>query len=577
MVVLAALPVALRLALMPFHPVPVPAGSDDFSYLLLGDTLAHLRLANPVHPMHRFFETDFVLQEPTYSSIFPLGQGIVLALGQITTGEPWAGVLFTSALFCALSYWMLRAWVTPVLALAGGLLAVMIFGPLNQWTNSYFGGGVSAVAGCLVFGTLPRIWRRDRIQGAEEGGSAGWTSKGILGSSVILGAGIGLQILSRPFESIVLAACVLAYFLPAMKSAGDRRKLAGVVAIAAIAGSPAVALTAFHNHAVTGRWTKLPYLESREQYGVPATFTFQPNPVPHRTLTREQDLDYRAQAIIHGDATETPRRYFARLWDRMHFYRFFVLPPLYVAWVAFLAQLRQGRYRWVLFTVTGFALATNFYPYFYPHYIAALSCVFLLMSVAGLDVLRGVPIAAQAVFLLCAAQFLFWYGVHAYRDEALLTRLAPYESPNFISWGDPEGRSDIRRQLSEAPGKQLVFVRYSPRHLFREWVHNAADIDSARIVWARDLGAAENEILRKYYPDRKAWRLEPDESPPELSPYTIATEAPEFTVAAPPESPSVQASPPAGKSAEGGESVGSVPELPDSGWLIKKRPFKKDP
>ena len=29
--------------------------------------------------MHRFFETNFVLQEPSYSSIYPLGQGIVLA------------------------------------------------------------------------------------------------------------------------------------------------------------------------------------------------------------------------------------------------------------------------------------------------------------------------------------------------------------------------------------------------------------------------------------------------------------------------------------------------------------------
>src|ERR1035437_9101808 len=46
MLLLAALPVALRLLLLPRHPVPTPAGADSFSYLLLADTLRHFRLAN---------------------------------------------------------------------------------------------------------------------------------------------------------------------------------------------------------------------------------------------------------------------------------------------------------------------------------------------------------------------------------------------------------------------------------------------------------------------------------------------------------------------------------------------------
>src|SRR5271165_5938328 len=69
---LAVSPVFLRLLLLRRHPIPAPAVPDDFSYLLIADTLFHQRLANPAHPMHRFFETFFVLQEPTYSSIFPL-------------------------------------------------------------------------------------------------------------------------------------------------------------------------------------------------------------------------------------------------------------------------------------------------------------------------------------------------------------------------------------------------------------------------------------------------------------------------------------------------------------------------
>jgi hypothetical protein len=64
-----------------------------------------------------------------------------------------------------------------------------------------------------------------------------------------------------------------------------------------------------------------------------------------------------------------------------------------------------------------------------------------------------------------------------------------------------------------------VFVRYGPRHAFEEWVHNAADIDSSRIVWAHDLGDVENLELLHYYPDRTYWLLEPDENPPKLSRY----------------------------------------------------------
>ena len=62
-----------------------------------------------------------------------------------------------TAAFCGLCYWMLRGWVTPGWALIGRILAVFEFGPLNQWTNNYWGGALSAAAGCLVFGALPRL------------------------------------------------------------------------------------------------------------------------------------------------------------------------------------------------------------------------------------------------------------------------------------------------------------------------------------------------------------------------------------------------------------------------------------
>src|ERR1700684_319268 len=129
MLLLAALPIALRLLLLPNHPVPIPDVYDEFGHLLVADTLRHFRLANPPHSLHQFFETFFVLQQPTHSSIYPVGQGMALAIGRLLFGHPWGGVLLCTAAFCALSYWMLRAWTTPGWALMGGLLAVFEFGP----------------------------------------------------------------------------------------------------------------------------------------------------------------------------------------------------------------------------------------------------------------------------------------------------------------------------------------------------------------------------------------------------------------------------------------------------------------
>ena len=511
MLLVAVLPVTLRLALLPHHPVPAPDVYDEFGHLLVADTLRHFRLANPAHALHPFFETFFVLQQPTYSSIYPLGQGLSMAIGWMIFGLPWAGVLLATAAFCSLCYWMLRGWTTPLWALAGGLLAVFEFGPLNYWMNSYWGGAFSATAGCLVFGALPRLreWGRKR-------------------DAMLLGLGLAMQLLTRPYEFIFLLASAVVFLLWTFRKPA-RLTPALMVLL------PAIALSLLQNKQVTGSWTTMPYVLSQYQYGVPASLTFQPNPIPHNDLTPQQTLDYKMQLAFRPSGPETATTYLTRLAYRVRFYRFFFLAPLYLALPAFFRRVREFRFAWVAATLAVFALGVNFFPNFEPHYIAAITCLFVLVCVAGLQELnrmrvRGYPVgheAARLIFFLCVVHFVFWYGMHVFDPADFSKALQRYETWDYINHSNPERRIAVKRQLANISGKLLVFVRYRPLHIFQdEWVYNEADIDRARVVWARDLGTAENEKLQLYYPDRAAWLLEPDARPPVLSPYQPEPPAP---------------------------------------------------
>jgi hypothetical protein len=394
----------------------------------------------------------------------------------------------------------------------GGLLAGMEFGPLNQWTNTYWGGAVSGMAGCLVFGALPRLRDRGRTRDA-----------------MLLGLGLGLQLLTRPFELVLMLAAVALYavFARFRKGGVPLRFLARTALAAALALLPAVGLTLLQNRAVTGSWTTLPYQVSRYQYGVPTTFTIEPLPTPHRELTRQQQLDYELQSAEHGEGTDSLGAYLERLAYRTRFYRFFFLAPLYLALPLFLLRLRDPRFTWLAVALAIFALGTNIYPYFYPHYLAAAVCLMLLVAVTAFGTLsratiRGWPAGREAALLLLAlafAHFLLFYGVRLFGDETATRVAARYESWDYINIGDAEGRRAVKAQLDRIPGKILLFVRYGPQHRFQEWIQNGADIDAGRIVWANDLGDTENQQLQAYCPDRAAWLLEPDARPPYLAPY----------------------------------------------------------
>src|ERR1019366_10391438 len=129
------------------------------------------------------------------------------------------------------------------------------------------------------------------------------------------------------------------------------------------------------------------------------------------------------QSAVHGE-TDTVASYFERLGSRAGFYRFFFLMPLFLAVPFFLLYLREFRFAWIALTLLVFVIGSNFYPYFFPHYIAAVTCLFVLVGVLALRRLsewkirgwQAGELAARWILILCVAHFLFWYGVHALGD-----------------------------------------------------------------------------------------------------------------------------------------------------------------
>jgi hypothetical protein len=72
-------------------------------------------------------------------------------------------------------------------------------------------------------------------------------------------------------------------------------------------------------------------------------------------------------------------------------------------------------------------------------------------------------------------------------------------------------RNNLITHFNAMGGKHLVVI--GSLRTKAEWVFNEPDIDSARIVWARDMGADKNQRLFEYFSDRRVWRVNVDGSP----------------------------------------------------------------
>jgi len=514
-VVVGAATLLLRIAVLPVEPIPNPSVHDEFSYLLQADTFAHGRLTNPTPAMWVHFETFHEIFQPTYCSKFFPGQGLFLALGKTVFGHPFWGVWLTSALMCAAITWMLQGWFSPEWAFLGGALALLRFGIFGYWANSYWGGNVPAIGGALVLGALPRIKSSVRWQDAT-----------------LMGIGLALLANSRPWEGLVLSLPIAVMLfvwifakngLPLQTSA--RAVLLPLVVVLALAGG----WLAFYCWRTTGSPVRSPYQVYEQTYGAIPYMAWQhvkPEPVYRHAVLRTLDVD---QELLSYQIFRKPVGHLSRIFAAIGF---FLGPLLILPFAALTFALPygfswrhlSGRIRTLLWILIVFACGTELVIFYNPHYSAPATCVvlaFILLATKRVrEWNRSGLFLSRAVVMACIVAF-------AVRVAAAPLHI-PYSRFSTYGWYDFFAqygtgwfpRTGIEAELKNAPGNHLVIVRYGPRHEpFPDWVYNDADIDHARVIWARDMGTADNHELLSYFKDRQVWLLEADAKPPRLSPY----------------------------------------------------------
>jgi hypothetical protein len=510
------LALGLRLALLPILSIPEPGIHDEYSHLLLADTLAHGRLANPTHPMWVHFETFHVNWKPTYASMYFPGHALFLALGQVMFGHPFWGVWLSAGLMCAAICWALQGWLPPSWALLGGLLAVIRLGSFSYWANSYWGGTVPAFGGALVLGALPRIKHDQRIRDA-----------------LLLGIGTALLIATRPYESLFflfpIAAAVVVWMIMRDKSVPMRSSLIfrRVVFPAGLVVLLSMSALAYYFWRVTGSPWNTPYKINMTTYGLVYFPWDNITPITYRHAAL-QDF-YRGGAVLgmyHFARQHPIELIFAKALTIWLFYFGPALTLPLIAWIATRGTWqvsREAKFLVVMCATTFLGLALIVHVG-HPHYLAPLTAAFyalVLLSMrsvrhwkwgnraSGMFLLRMVPVICVLMFLARTAAPL----AHASIGYSGIRTWCSEDRQNLE-------RARILNQLEDSPGEHLVIVRYGAHHDFilDEWVFNNADIDGSKVIWARDMGA-QNAQLLQYFSRRKAWLLEPDYNPPRLSPY----------------------------------------------------------
>lgn len=480
--------------------IPEPIIHDEAAQMVMADIFAHGHLCQTTHPFWQHFETFHVLSQPCYQGKYPPGPALFMALGQVGAGHPIAGVWMSVAVMIVAVAYAMYAWLPSRWALLGTALVTLRFGVGADWALSYWGGAVAAAAGALVLGAV------------------GWlTARPSARDGAVLGIGLVLLMLSRPYEGLAFSLPMLAFLAWRLRRPWPGRRVLWRASLPSTAAIVAAGMIWFgyYNWRITGSVTTMPYAVYERAYSAAPLFIWQTprNPPPalrHRQMARlEETFSLPVSARARTDWFGQKRIDFAKV------LAVYLPPSLLFAGVGLLcwghlwrASLPAATVPLAATSLAAVLVGTSVSSWTSARYLApATASVFLLVTIglAELSRLRIGPLRGWMV----AAVIVVTYAAAVLQDTDDLIRWSSR------SWA--AGKRVVREQLLRDAGSDLVFVRYLPSHSpHREWVYNGFGIDQQPIVWSREIDPESDARLRDYFSERKAWIVEADEAPPRL-------------------------------------------------------------
>lgn len=489
--------------------VPVAYVHDEFSYILSADTFAHGRLTNPSPEVWEPFESEHILVRPTYQSKYQPGQGLFMALGQVIAGHPIWGVWLSAALAAAAMHWGLLAFMSARWAMLGGILAA-IHPQLLEWGQRYWGGSVAVLGGALVLGAVGRIVRAFRCgMGASPMAPENSRARRPCHMSHAFWAAIGMAILaiSRPYEGFVLT--ILCAFGSAIllwrKRIPIRILFKNAIVPIGVIMLPFVLWLGYYNYRVTGHPLRMPYVEHQSQYATVPLFLFQnPPPTPEYRNMELWRFYWRDQRFLYlrRDNWRQVRDEALRMIGGLYQACLGNVESLTIALLVVPWGFKSNRkLRMLVLILILFAIAILVGTFMIGHYAAPAAVLVAAIVLMALRRMQRMGDAVGALLVRVAVAVailwsLFWWIA-------------------FFNWNPDPREFQMRRQviqleIEKSPGKHLLLLRYFDHNPHEEWVYNGADLETPKVIWAREMSDEINRRLLDHYADRQVWIIEPD-------------------------------------------------------------------